>query len=114
MLNKRLLNFLLNVKHTVVDDVKILMMSPLCFMFTSQKVNSAAVAFAAAKPLTMMPAEGSAYGEPQISGLTGQKSVRISTASTAWNTVLFLPLSHRHGITPGIPVTLNRQSYGLP
>ncbi len=60
-LNKKILNFLLNVKHTVVDDVKIFDDDSVVFYVHPTKVEQCAVVSVAAKPLTMMPAEVSAY-----------------------------------------------------
>lgn len=114
MLNKKVLNFLLNVKHTVVDDVKIFDDDSIVFMSTQPKVNNAAVASVAARPPTMMPAGDSVCGGPQTSDSAKQRSVRSPTVSTARSTVLLPPLSHGHDIIPGIPLALNIQLHGLP
>lgn len=70
MLNKKVLNLLLNVKHTVVDDAKIFDDNSVVFYVHPTKGEQCRCGICGRKAPTMMPAGDTVCEEPQTLDFT--------------------------------------------
>ena len=113
MLNKKLLKYILNVKHTIIDDVKMFDDDSIVFYVHPSKVQQCRCGIFGRNLHTMTLAEDIVYGVLQISVCNEQKSVLTPIVLNALNMVSLLLMFHGLDTNLAIPMTLNIQSLGL-
>jgi len=113
MLNKKLLKYILNVKHTIIDDVKMFDDDSIVFYVHPSKVQQCRCGICGRKSPYYDAGRGYRLWRTTDIGLHRAEICADSYRVNALNMVSLLLMFHGLDTNLAIPMTLNIQSLGL-
>ena len=114
MLNKKILKFILNVKHVSIDGMKFCPTGRLQLWRIQQKAHNAVAVSAEGRPPTMTKAVAGAHGAPAIGTTTRSILSRMPLVYAAQSTASSQQRSHGQDMAPGSRGNSRRLSHGFP